>query len=476
MRDGVRTLQQAHPRGEKATLQDLSPAGVEIDVTELVDGQKLGRLTFTVLILSFLAMTADGYDLLALGFAVPDIVREWGVSRASMGPVLSASLFGILLGAPLFGYVGDRFGRKTAIVIGCFVYGASTLGAVWTHGVMGLAALRMVTGIGLGGLMPNTVALNAEFAPRRWRATLVILLFTGVTLGGSLPGWVAALLGPAYGWRALFVIGGVGPLLIGVLLWLRLPESIKFMALRGKRHADVVRLARVMNPALQIGPDTRFGVGAPVVGGQSGDGWGVFAGGLAVITPLLWVLFATNLMANFFLSSWMPLLFQDAGMSASTAALTLSLFQLGGMAGGLLISLLLDRLGLIPVAVLFVLACPLVVLIGSPGLSQQSLLAVAAMAGFCILGLQFGINAISGIIYPTDIRAKGSGLAFAIGRFGSIVGPILGGWLIGMHLPLQKLFYAPATSLAIGACASFIMMRLCVRRFRGHRLADRATV
>jgi MFS transporter, AAHS family, 4-hydroxybenzoate transporter len=459
-----------------ATLRGVMSHSENVNIGELVDRQKLGRLTLRVLILSFLAMAADGYDLLALGFAAPDIVKDWGVPRSTLGPVFSASLFGILFGAPLFGLIGDRLGRKTAIVLGCAIYGAATLAAVWATSLTQLAALRVVTGIGIGGLMPNTVALNAEFAPRRWRATLVIIMFTGVTLGGALPGWIAADLVPSYGWRALFVIGGVGPLVIGAVLFFFLPESIKFLALRQDRRNEVAKLARSMDPALAIGPQTRFSVDADEPQAQPAPRWRIFAGGLAVITPLLWLLFATNLMANFFLSSWMPILFQDAGMSASASALTLSLFQLGGMAGGLLISVLLDRFGVIPVVALFVLACPLVVLIGTPGLSQPLLLGVVCLAGFCILGLQFGINAISGIIYPTAIRAKGSGLAFAIGRFGSIAGPIFGGILIGMQLPLQKLFYAPAVSLAIGACAAVVMMRLCVRRFGGHRLEDREVV
>jgi len=445
-----------------------------IHVGELVDNQRLGRHTLLLLVLSFLAMMADGYDILALAYAAPDIVRDWGVERSALGPVFSAGLFGILLGAPLFGYIGDRFGRRPAIIGGCIIYGLCTLAAARAPSLTVLTLLRFVTGIGLGGLMPNTIALNIEFAPKRWRATLVIVMFTGITLGGALPGWIAASLLPVHGWQVLFLIGGVGPLVIAGLLFLFLPESVRFLVVHGGRRYRIERLVRIFAPGIAIGPDTHFVMDREAEPQRSASLRQLFAGSLSLITPLLWFLFATNLMAAYFLNSWMPILFQDAGMSADYSALALSMFQIGGTLGGLTISVLLDRFGMIPVVILFCVAAPVVALIGTPGLGELALLTVVAFAGFSVLGLQFGINAISGLIYPTQVRSNSSGWAFAIGRFGSIVGPILGGALIAMQLPLRLLFYAPAVSLALGAVAAIIMMRLCHQRFGGHRLDERA--
>lgn len=450
------------------------PAENTIHVGDLVDNQRLGHHTLQLLVLSFLAMMADGYDILALAYAAPDIVRDWGVERSALGPVFSAGLFGILFGAPLFGYVGDRFGRRPAIIGGCIIYGLCTLAAARAPSLMVLTLLRFVTGIGLGGLMPNTIALNIEFAPKRWRATLVIVMFTGITLGGALPGWIAASLLPVHGWQVLFLIGGVGPLVIAGLLFLFLPESVRFLVVHGGPRYRIERLVRIFAPGIAIGPETRFVMDREAEPQRSASLRQLFAGSLSLITPLLWFLFATNLMATYFLNSWMPILFQDAGMSADYSALALSMFQIGGTLGGLAISVLLDRFGMIPVVILFCVAAPVVALIGTPGLSEPALLTVVSFAGFAILGLQFGINAISGLIYPTQVRSNGSGWAFAIGRFGSIVGPILGGALIAMQLPLRLLFYAPAVSLALGAVAAIIMMRLCRQRFGGHRLDERA--
>jgi AAHS family 4-hydroxybenzoate transporter-like MFS transporter len=444
-----------------------------IDIGRLVDEQKIGWFNVALLVLSFLAIMGDGYDILALAFAAPDIVKSWHVDRAAFGPVFSASLFGILFGAPILGYVGDRFGRKKAIVIGCLVYGVFTLASMGATSLTQLAILRFLTGLGLGGLMPNTIALNAEFAPKRLRGTLVIIMFTGITLGGAIPGWIASSLLPTYGWQSLFFVGGVGPIIIAIILALVMPESIKFLVYQPHRRAELVRLAGILKPGFTAAPDARF----TIAGEEKKPPFTIgllFKGGLSVITPLLWLLFAINLMAFYFLNSWMPIVFQGAGLSPENAALTLSMFQVGGTVGGLLLSVLIDRFGMIAVFVLFVLSCPIVAVMGTPGLAVGQLIAVVTAAGFCVLGLQFGINAISGLIYPTAFRSNGSGWAFAIGRFGSIVGPILGGILIGMHLPAQQLFYFPAIMLAVGAVAAFVLMRLCVARFRGYHLDDKA--
>lgn len=443
-----------------------------INVGRLVDEQKLGRFTLLLLVLSFLAMMADGYDILALAYAAPDLVRDWGIPRSAMGPVFSAGLFGILFGAPLFGLIGDRFGRRPAIIGGCTIYGLCTLAAAFAPSLGVLTALRFVTGIGIGGLMPNTIALNVEFAPKRWRATLVIVMFTGITLGGALPGWIAADLVPAHGWQILFLIGGVGPLVIAALLFALLPESLRFLVLHGGQRKRIERLVQTIAPSMNITPESRFTIEADKTPHKTAPFRLLFAGSLKYITPLLWLLFAANLMATYFLNSWMPILFQGAGLSAEHSALALSLFQIGGTLGGLTVALLLDRFGMIPIVVLFCLAVPAVAAIGAHGLGERGLLTAVSVAGFCILGLQFGLNAVSGLIYPTAVRANGSGWAFAIGRFGSVVGPILGGALIAMQLPMGRLFYAPAAALALGALAGLIMMRLCWRRFGGHRLDE----
>jgi AAHS family 4-hydroxybenzoate transporter-like MFS transporter len=440
-------------------------------IDELVDGQRIRGFNLSLLFWSFLTMLADGYDIGALSFAIPELQNLWHVPAGAFGPALSASLFGILFGAPVLGYLGDRSGRKTAIIVGSIIYGVSTLGVIWTHDLTQVIVLRFITGIGLGGIMPNTIALNSELAPQRLRATLVVLMFTGITLGSSAPGFIAAWLVPHYGWTVLFLIGGLVPLIVAASLVVALPESIKYLALVPGRRAELVVLARRMRPDLQIAEDARPASASTPPAGTRAVGQ-IFSGQLALITPLLWVCFATALMANYFLNSWLPILFRNGGLQPAQAAIAASLYHVGGTVGGLLISVLLDRFGFVVIAVLFVIAAPAIAAIGMGGMAYATIAPLATLAGFTVLGAQFGNNAAAGLLYPTAYRSKGVGWALGVGRFGSIAGPLVGGRLIDMHLPMRQLFVAAAIPMLLGALAAIILVRLCYVRLGRLRLSD----
>jgi AAHS family 4-hydroxybenzoate transporter-like MFS transporter len=437
-----------------------------INITRLVDEQRISLFSLGIIALSFLVMFSDGYALAAAAYAAPSIVRQWHLNRAVMGPVFSASLFGMLFGAPILGYLGDRFGRKGAILFGCLLYGFSSLAIVESHTLHQLIALRFVSGLGLGGLPPNTIALNAEFAPKRARATMIVFMFMGITVGGIFPGVIAAYL-PKYGWQGLFFIGGAFPIAVAVAVFFLLPESIKFLVLRNA-HDKVAKLAKKISPGISIAPDAKFLIEEKPRGGFSIRL--IFAEGRGWMTPLLWTVFFSNLMANFFLNSWMPTLFQDLGLTVRQTSLTMAMFYFGGIAGGITISRLLDKRGLAAIGISFLLGCPVIAAIGTPGLSHGLLMAAVFFTGFFILGNQLGLNAVSGLLYPTAIRSNGVGWANAIGRFGAISGPMIGGWLIGRHLPLQRLFLVPVAPMALGAIASFALMRVCFTLFGGRHL------
>jgi MFS transporter, AAHS family, 4-hydroxybenzoate transporter len=444
-----------------------------IQVDDLVDGQRIGWFNINLLIWSFLAMFADGYDIGALSFAQPALERLWHVPRAAFGPASSASLFGVLLGAPLLGFIGDRYGRKTAIILGSVIYGVSSIAVVGTHNLDQVMALRFITGIGLGGLMPNTIALNSELAPKRLRATLITLMFVGITFGSGAPGLIAYGLMPRYGWRVLFLIGGLVPLTVAACLVRAMPESVKFLALRGDRHGELLATARKMRHDLAIGDDAQFVIASAAGTGRDPVGIGrLFSGGLAWITPLLWLCFCTALMSNYFLNSFLPLIFRDSGMPAGKAALAATLYHVGGTVGGLLMSVLLDRCGFVVIAALFVAAAPAIWALGIVPTTFAALAPLAGAAGFAVLGAQFGNNAAAGLLYPTAVRSKGVGWALGIGRFGAIVGPLFGGVLLGMNLPLRQLFLAAAVPMLAGTVAAVILVRLCYARLGGLRLGD----
>jgi AAHS family 4-hydroxybenzoate transporter-like MFS transporter len=451
-----------------------------LSIERLIDDQNIGRFNISLLVWCFLAMWADGYEISAMSFAAPELVRQWHVPAEAFKTVFPASNFGVLFGAPLLGYIGDKLGRRIAVVLGSLIFGVFTLAMMWATNLDQMFWLRFLTGIGIGGLMPNTIALNSELAPRRWRATLIVIMFTGITLGSASPGPIAGWLVPDYGWRIVFLIGGVVPLFVAACLWFVLPESVKFLAARPGRRPELLRTVRRMRPDLTIADDAQF-VAEATPAAPSGRSKlalePIFRGGLAFITPLLWICFVTTLMANYFLNNWLPLILEGNGMSPKEAAVATVLYHVGGFLGGILVSVLLKRYGFVAIAVLFALAGPGIAVLGTPALSHLLLSFVCGFAGFTVLGVQFGNNACAGLIYPTEARAQGAGWALGIGRFGSIVGPYLGGILFGLvvakELTLQQLFAWASLPMAIGCVASILVARLCYLRFRGNKLDDK---
>jgi AAHS family 4-hydroxybenzoate transporter-like MFS transporter len=445
-----------------------------LQLEELIDGQKFGRFNVSLLAWSFLAMIADGFDNAGLASAAPELARSWHVATSAFAPVLSSSLFGILIGAPLLGSVGDRFGRKPVIVAGCIIFSLGTLTTVWAANLNQVMVLRALTGIGLGGLMPNAIALNAELAPKRLRPTLIVLMFTGISAGAGIPGAIQAWLIPHHGWQVMFWIGGLAPLLVAIGLLFTLPESVKFLALRPHRRAELLATVRSLRRDLNIADDAQFVV-TPAPQARGSGLTLIFSGGLAWITPILWVCFASALMANFFLNSWLPLIFESGGLTAKQSGIATSLYHFSGAIGGLLVGLVLGRFGFTAIAVLFLAAAPAIAAIGFPGLPYVPMASAVMLAGFCTLGAQFGNIAASGLLYPTAFRSRGVGWALGIGRLGSIVGPLVGGMLIGLKVPPQQFFLFAAVPMVAGLIASVGVARLCYMRLGGVHLDEMAT-
>ena len=424
-----------------------------IDLASVIDRQKFGRFHLTVVSLSFLLMLVDGYDNISIAYIAPVLIREWGIDKSALGPLFSAGLLGGLFGPPLFGYLADRFGRKFSVILGAFFFGLFTLAQVWANSLGSMMALRFVAGIGIGGVLPITVALNAEFAPRRIRASMTMLSFVGVALGGALGGLVASVFMGTYGWQVIFWTGGAAPILVGVLaIWL-FPESLKFLSLKPARRAELLRVLARLSPAMDVPADAQF-----VLGDEANRARFAFKdlleGRLAWITPLFWIANVISLMVFFFVNQWTPVLLASTGVAVEHAAMATSLFMLGGFAGVLAIMRPVDRFGLAPVPILFAVAIPAVGLIGVTGLPELTVMGLVFIAGFCLIALQFGIIATESQVYPTYIRSWGVGSCFAFGRVGSVIGPLVGGAMLARHVPVQSLFYLASALLVIGLAAA----------------------
>jgi AAHS family 4-hydroxybenzoate transporter-like MFS transporter len=439
----------------------------DVQVSRLLDEHGLGAFQIKLILWSTLIAYIDGYDIGAIAFAAPHLIRAWHVEPKSLGLVLTASNFGVLFGSQIFGWFGDRYGRKAALIACNLLFGVFTYWAAYSTNLTELFVLRTIAGLGIGGVIPNVVAINVESAPRRMRATLGIIATGMVPIGGALAGFAAAALIPHYGWPVLFYIGGVAPIGFAVIAYFGMPESIKFMALHEHHREKMVRLIRAIRPDFTVPPNARFVIEDEHQFPSSNPRY-LFHHGLQVITPLTWLMFILNLMGYFFLISWTPtLLVAAAHASQTVAALTGAGLQVGGTVGSLLLCWWLQRQRFFGIAVLFVVAIPVVAAIGYAGLSSTTALVVVAfLAGAVVLGIQSGINVVGAMIYPTSLRANGSGWQLGLGRFGAIIGPLAGTLLVG--LPIQHLYLFAAIPFALGAVVTFIIYALNKARLREH--------
>jgi MFS transporter, AAHS family, 4-hydroxybenzoate transporter len=445
-------------RREQKTLGGNKMVGNVIDVGSVVDEKKASAFHIKIVAICFLIMLIDGFDISVAAFAGPGLIRQFHVSPSALGALFSVGLLAGLFGTPIFGSLADRFGRKRVIIFGVFFFGVFTLAALIATSFQLFVLYRFIAGVGIAGILPIAVALASEFAPRRYRATMVILMFTGSSLGGVTVGLVAAQFAVSHGWQILFWVGGVGPLLLVALLIFSLPESPHYMVGHPNYRSALVKVVKRLDPNLVIDDNTVFMTTEPTTKEKAKIS-ALFAGRLAYLTPLIWAANIFSMMAFYFTSSWLPTILSASSVGASKAALAASLYILAGTVGGLAIMRPLDRFGFLPIPVLFFCGIPFLVAIGLPGLSQPLLLAVIIMAGFCIYGLQFGLIAMEGPIYPPAVRGRGLGFCFAAARLGASIGPLLGGFLIG-YLNTQELFTIFAIPLVAGGLAASVITYL----------------
>jgi MFS transporter, AAHS family, 4-hydroxybenzoate transporter len=429
-----------------------------IDVAEFIDAQPVGGFQIRLLLTCAAVLFLDGFDTQAIGFVAPALAKEWGVTKVALGPVFSAGLFGLMIGALLFGPLADRVGRKKIIIVSTLAFGVGALVTAFVQDMGSLIVIRFLTGLGLGGAMPNTVALTTEFNPRRRRATMVMIMFCGFSIGAALGGLLAAALIPQFGWRSVFVVGGVAPLLLAPILALKLPESVRFLTLTRGADMRVAQLLLLVNPGSMFAPATRFVIDEPELSGIPVQH--LFTSGRTVPTLLLWVVFFMSLLDLYFLSNWLPTVLNDLGASLSQAAAIGSMLQVGGVVGTVALGSVIDRFSFRALALVYFAAVFAVGAIGQLGHSAIFVTVAVFAAGFCIVGGQIAANALAAGFYPTSVRATGVGWALGIGRVGAIVGPLIGGALLDMKWSAGEVFLAAAAAALCAAVAAFALSRL----------------
>ena len=429
-----------------------------LDLEAIIDSLQLTRFQIAIVALCMMVAMVDGFDTQAIALAAPEIAASWGVTPSSLGLVFGAGLLGSLLGAMLFGSAGDRFGRKPALLAAVLLFGAISLLTPLTSTAFALMLVRLITGFGLGGALPCLISITSEYAPKRLRATLVSVMFCGFPLGAVAGGVAAAHMIPAWGWPSLFYAGAAIPLLLLPLLAAVVPESARFLALRGKAASVQRLLERMRSPERWDGKlnrapaEARSSVSRLLSGDRRGG------------TLLLWATLFLSLLLTYFLINWIPILARQSGIGIRAAVLAVSALNLGAVVGCLLIGRLVDRFGPTrPIAAGFGCGALSITSIGLWGDTDAALLGLAFLSGVLTIGAQMCTVTLCASFYETDLRATGVGWALGIGRIGAVVGPVLGGLLLASGVPVEGLFLMVGL-MSVIAGSTMLALRDAARR------------
>lgn len=414
-----------------------------IDVAKLIDESPLSKLQVGVIVLCALVALLEGYDIQSMAYVAPVLGPELGINPAALGTIFAAFLVGVVAGGLVLGPVADRIGRRQILIGSTLVFGLGTLATVWIDSMTGLLIVRVITGLGIGGAA-TIVSLTAEYTPRRLRSTAGMMMLAGIPLGSVAGGLISSALIPQFGWRSVFIVGGLVPLVLAVVLIFALPESIRFLVARfGGDGERVHRIMRKISPANHVEDGAVYTI-VKEEGKTRNRVVALFTHGRAGTTVILWIAMFGNFAAMYFLLSWIPSLLTGAGLPLSTAILAGTIFSLGGIAGAITMGRLMDKA-----------RRPALVLCGSALLALATIAVLPSMLptvaptfilifvlGIGVVGTQAGIINLSGLLYPTLIRSTGVGWAMGIGRIGSIISPFVGGVLIASGWNAKSLITA----------------------------------
>ena len=423
-----------------------------VDVQSFLNEHRFSGFQWMIFGLCFVIVLLDGFDTAAIGFIAPSLIKEWGVARPALGPVLSAALFGLAAGALSSGPLADWLGRKRLLVVSVLVFGVACLGSSFSQSLEQLTVLRFLTGLGLGAAMPNAVTLMSEYCPDRLRATLTNAMFCGFPLGAAFGGFLAAWLIPQFGWRSVLALGGVAPLVLALAMLAMLPESVRFMVARA-RPVERIRatLARVSASAASA-ESFSLSESRPSSSGKSGIAL-VLSRQYLVGSVMLWLTYFMGLVIFYALINWMPILFKDAGVEPRSATLIAALFPLGGC-GAVLFGWLMDRFnGNRIIALGYLVTAALIWLIGQAAGNVGSLVAVVFLGGAFMNTAQSSLPALAAAFYPTAGRATGVSWMLGFGRFGGIAGSFLVAELSRRQFTFAEIFTVVAVPGVIAALA-----------------------
>jgi MFS transporter, AAHS family, 4-hydroxybenzoate transporter len=436
-----------------------------INISRLLDERPINGFQKFVVLLCALVALLDGFDTQSVGFAGPALSAALALAPGAIGTVFSAGLLGAMLGAGIFGAISDKFGRKRPLIVATLLFAAFSLATIWVDSWWQLVACRFLAGLGLGGATPSFIALTSEFVAERRRSVAVAVLWAGFPIGGMLGGFSSSWLIPHFGWHSVFIVGGIIPLLVAVVLALWLPDSLRFLIAHRNDQAQAGRIMRRLAPDLPPAiyrVDEERIAGAPVLA--------LVREGRALSTVLLWIAFFIIFMMLAVIVLWTPSLMRQMGLTAATGALLIGANNLGAAIGNASSGVLLDRFDPYPVlAIAYVVGGLLLVPIGWLN-GDPALMAICLILNGMFLGAgSAGAIVLAARTYPTLMRSTGVGMGMAMGRFGQVVGPIVAGAMVADGLTLRAIFVSLAIASVIGSVA-VLLLKLAVSA-RGHTTA-----
>ncbi|MNH82669.1 4-hydroxybenzoate transporter PcaK [compost metagenome] len=425
----------------------------KVNINELIDKAIFTSFHWKVLIWCLLIIIFDGYDLVIYGVALPLLMQQWSLTAVEAGLLASAALFGMMFGAMIFGTLSDKLGRKKTILICVTLFSGFTFIGAFAKGPTEFAILRFIAGLGIGGVMPNVVALMTEYAPKKIRSTLVAIMFSGYAIGGMTSALLGAWLVKDMGWQIMFLLAGI-PLLLLPLIWKFLPESLAFLV-KSNQSEQAKSIVSKIAPQTQVNANTQLVLNESTT--TEAPVRALFQQGRTFSTFMFWIAFFMCLLMVYALGSWLPKLMLQAGYSLGASMLFLFALNIGGMVGAIGGGALADRFHLKPViTIMFIVGSVALILLGinSPQFILYSLIAIA---GAATIGSQILLYTFVAQFYPTALRSTGMGWASGIGRIGAIIGPVLTGALLTFELPHQMNFLAIAIPGVIAALAIFMV-------------------
>lgn len=426
-----------------------------VNVNAVVDEAKFKPFHLKIVLWCVFVVIFDGYDLAINGVALPLLMQEWNMTAVQAGMLASTALAGMMFGAMLFGMLADKIGRKNVILICVALFSGFTFWGGFASGPTEFGILRFIAGLGIGGVLPNLVALTSEYAPQKMRSTLVTTMFSGYAVGGIMAALLGAWFTPSFGWEIMFYIAGI-PLLILPILYLYLPESLTFLV-KKQQNEKASKIVQQISPEQNVTASTQFVLNE--VHAPDASIAALFKQGRSMSTLLFWCCFFMCLLMVYALGSWLPKLMMAAGYSLGNSLMFLMAMNIGAVVGTIGGGILADRFHLKPVIIgMFLLGA--VSLVGLGFNSPQAVIyLLVAAAGASAIGSSILLYSFVAQYYPLAIRSTGIGCASAVGRVGAIVGPIIIGFLLGMELPHKMNFLAVAIPAIIGAISVAMIVR-----------------